>query len=101
MKIQVYLKFIILFFFLGSTKETIKPIEPNIIPKPLSQKITDGFFILDENVNLISTSEVIDVSKYFEMYLKETYQVKFSTKKSGKKMIFGIGSINNSRPRFK
>jgi hexosaminidase len=101
MKIQVYLKFIILFFFLGSTKETIKPIEPNIIPKPLSQKITDGFFILDENVNLISTSEVIDVSKYFEMYLKETYQVKFSTKKSGKKIEFKIdSSIKNEEGYF-
>ena len=90
MKIHYYLKILFLLFLIGCAKETPKSMEPNIIPKPLSQKVEQGVFILNEKSNLIIDDELSDVSNYFESYLKETYQLEFSKNESIKKIIFKI-----------
>ena len=95
MKFYHYLFILFITFFFGCDQKE-KAIEPNIIPKPLSQKIANGVFILDTNVKIISDSELNAVANYFESYLKETYNFTFSSKKSDRKIIFKIDdSIKN------
>jgi hexosaminidase len=96
MKIQVYLNLLFILFLYGCVKETPKPITPNIIPKPLFQKIEKSFFILDENVNLFSDSQLSEVTNYFKTHLKETFNYTFSLNKASKKVICQIdNSIKN------
>jgi hexosaminidase len=90
MKFYHYVFLLFIVFSFGCSKETLKPMEPNIIPKPFSQKINQGVFILDENLNLTSINELNEVSNYFELYLKETYQIEFSKDKNAKKITFKI-----------
>ena len=76
MKIHYYLKVLFLLFLIGCAKETPKSMEPNIIPKPLSQKVEQGVFILNEKSNLIIDDELSDVSNYFESATRVTTRIK-------------------------
>ncbi|SDS14980.1 hypothetical protein SAMN05216503_2136 [Polaribacter sp. KT25b] len=57
MKIHQYFLQVFILIFFGCKNDIKKPIEPNIIPKPLSQTIKKGVFILNKNVKIISPSE--------------------------------------------
>jgi hexosaminidase len=72
------------------TSQSEKQVNPAIIPKPLSKTINQGIFILNKSTNLVTVSQLSKVSNYFESYLKETFQLKFSKEKSGNKIIFKI-----------
>jgi hexosaminidase len=96
MKIHYNLKIIFVLFLFGCAQETSISVAPNIIPKPFSQKIEQGIFVLDEKTNFIFADEISEVANYFESYLKETYNIKFSNHKSTNKIIFKIDeSMNN------
>ncbi|MGB0880521.1 MAG: beta-N-acetylhexosaminidase [Polaribacter sp.] len=90
MKVHNYLKLLFALFLIGCSTETPKAIQPNIIPKPLSQEINEGVFVLDKNVNLVSEDTLSQVSNYFESYINETYQINFSTSENAKKIIFEV-----------
>jgi hexosaminidase len=69
---------------------------PHIIPKPVSEIIKQGIFILDENTKIVTVNQLNGVSDYFESYLKETFQFELSQEKSAKKIVFKIDkSITN------
>jgi hexosaminidase len=90
MKIHHYLLILFIAFFFGCNNKIEKPTTPHIIPKPLSQKIEQGVFVLDENINLVTVDQLSSVSNYFESYLKETYQITFSKNENTKKITFKI-----------
>jgi hexosaminidase len=90
MKIHVYLKFIILLFFIGCSEEKPNALEPNIIPKPIFQKIEDGFFLLDEKTSIVANIEFLKIADFLENSLKEFHDIKLSSKKDGKKIVFTV-----------
>lgn len=100
MKTHHYLKIIFVLFLFGCAQETVKPIEPAIIPKPLSQKIEQGVFMLDHHVNIFAIDELSEVSNYLKSYLKETLQLEFSKKESTKKIIFKIDKSISSEEGY-
>jgi hypothetical protein len=54
MKTYLYLKLLIIILLTGYGPEIDKITEPSIIPKPLSQKIGNGYFIFDNDVAIVS-----------------------------------------------
>ena len=90
MKFYRHLLPLFIVFFFGCNKQIEKPIEPNIIPKPLSQTIEKGVFILDEEINLIVNDDLKKVANYFKSYIKEAYQIEFSKDNSSKKVVLKI-----------
>lgn len=75
MKIHNYLKIIILLILFGCTKETPKPIEPNIIPKPNSVIVKEGSFILSNKTSLQPISEFQNVANFLDDYLHKKYRL--------------------------
>ena len=92
MKFQHYLFIIFIIIFFGCNNKPAKPIEPNIIPKPLFQKIEKGVFILDENTSIDSYSEFQNVANFLKSYFSETYNFKLPSNKSNNQILF----INDS-----
>jgi hexosaminidase len=92
MKFPHYLFIVFIIIFFGCNNKPEKPIEPNIIPKPLSQKITNGVFILDKETSIESYGEFENVANYLKSYLSETYNFKLLSNKSNNQIIF----INDS-----
>ena len=90
MKTDLYLKLLIIILLTGCGPEIDKIINPSIIPKPLSQKIGNGYFIFDNDVAIVSEPKLQEVSNYFALYLKENYNFKFSNNNSAKKISFKI-----------
>ena len=90
MKIHHYLLILFIPFLFGCENQIEKPTIPHIIPKPLSEKIEKGIFILDESVHLAAPDELSAVSSYFKSYLKETYHINLSKKKKNKTILFKI-----------
>ena len=90
MKTDLYLKLLIIILLTGCGPEIDKIIKPSIIPKPLSQKIGNGYFIFDNDVAIVSKPKLQEVSNYFALYLKENYNFKFSNNNSAKKISFKI-----------
>lgn len=90
MKTYLYLKLLIIILLTGCGPEIDKIIKPSIIPKPLSQKIGNGYFIFDNDVAIVSEPKLQEVSNYFALYLKENYNFKFSNNNSAKKISFKI-----------
>lgn len=90
MKIQLYVKLLILIGCIGCHSKMEKAMEPAIVPKPLFQKIENGFFTLDKEVRLISVPIVDEVSNYLISYLKENYTYRFTDKNSAKTITFII-----------
>ena len=76
MNFQHYLLTFFIAFFFGCNTATEKAIEPNIIPKPLSQKINDGFFILDISTAIETYGEFKNVANYLNSFLTENYNLK-------------------------
>ena len=96
MKTHLYLKFLIIILLTGCRPEIDEIIKPSIIPKPLSQKIGNGSFIFNNDVAIVSEPKLLEVSNYFDLYLKENYNFEFSNNNSSKKITFKIDdSINN------
>ena len=96
MKTYLYLKLLIIILFTGYGPEIDKITEPSIIPKPLSQKIGNGYFIFNHDVAIVSEPKLLEVSNYFNLYLKENYNFELSNNNSSKKITFKIDdSINN------
>ncbi|QTE22445.1 beta-N-acetylhexosaminidase [Polaribacter cellanae] len=96
MKISHY--FLVLFIaILSSCNNQIKkPIEPNIIPIPLSQKIQEGVFILDSSTSIITDNQLKNVSDFFTSFLKDSYNLNLSDKKEKNSIQFKIdASIKN------
>jgi hypothetical protein len=54
MKTYLYLKLLIIILLTGYGPEIDKITEPSIIPKPLSQKSGNGYFIFDNDVAIVS-----------------------------------------------
>jgi hexosaminidase len=90
MKTYLYLKLLIIILLTGCGPEIDKIIKPSIIPKPLSQKIGNAYFIFDNDVAIVSKPKLQEVSNYFALYLKENYNFKFSNNNSAKKISFKI-----------
>jgi len=90
MKHPYYILFLIALLFLSCKEQSSQVEEIAIIPKPLYQKIEKGVFILDGNVQLISTEKLNEVSNYFEAHVRESYQLEFFKNKSDKKIIFKL-----------
>jgi hexosaminidase len=88
MKIQVYLKIVFLIILFGCTKETPTAILPNIIPKPISQKIEQGVFILNKNTGLETFGSFKNVANYLSSYFLETYNFKLPLNKSDNQIVF-------------
>ncbi|PQB07436.1 hypothetical protein BST83_09880 [Polaribacter filamentus] len=82
MKFQHYLFIIFIIIFFGCNNKPAKPIEPNIIPKPLFQKIEKGVFILDENTSIDSYGDFQNVANFLKSYFSETYNFKLPSNKS-------------------
>jgi hexosaminidase len=96
MKFNHYLLPLFIVFFFGCNNQIEEPTKPAIIPKPVFQKIEKDFFLLNENINLITDLQLSEVANYFKSYLKETYQLEFSNNKNTKKIAFNIDeSIEN------
>ena len=96
MKTHLYLKFLIIILLTGCRPEIDEIIKSSIIPKPLSQEIGTGYFIFNHDITIISEPELQEVSNYFNLYLKENYNIKLSNNNSTKKITFKIDdSINN------
>ena len=96
MKTHLYLKFLIIILLTGCRPEMDEKIKSSIIPKPLSQEIGTGYFIFNHDITIISEPELQEVSNYFNLYLKENYNIKLSNNNSTKKITFKIDdSINN------
>ena len=92
MKFQHYLFIIFIIIFFGCNNKPAKPIEPNIIPKPLFQKIEKGVFILDENTSIDSYGDFQNVANFLKSYFSETYNFKLPSNKSNNQILF----INDS-----
>jgi hexosaminidase len=92
MKFQHYLFIVFIIIFFGCNNKPEKPIEPNIIPKPLFQKIEKGVFILDENTSIDSYGEFQNVANFLKSYFSETYNFKLLSNKSNNQILF----INDS-----
>ena len=92
MKFQHYLFIIFIIIFFGCNNKPEKPIEPNIIPKPLFQKIEKGVFILDEKTFIDSYGEFQNVANFLKSYFSETYNFKLLSNKSNNQILF----INDS-----
>ena len=92
MKFQHYLFIIFIIIFFGCNNKPAKPIEPNIIPKPLFQKIEKGVFILDEKTFIDSYGEFQNVANFLKSYFSETYNFKLPSNKSNNQILF----INDS-----
>ena len=90
MKHPYQILFLIALLFLSCKEQSSQVEEIAIIPKPLYQKIEKGVFILDGNVQLISTEKLNEVSNYFEAHVRESYQLEFSKNESDKKIIFKL-----------
>ena len=96
MKTHLYLKFLIIILLTGCRPGIDEIIKSSIIPKPLSQKIETGYFIFNHDVAIISEPKLLEVSNYFDLYLKENYNFELSNNNSSKKITFKIDdSINN------
>jgi hexosaminidase len=100
MKIPHYLLILFIPFLFGCENQIKKPTTPHIIPKPLSEKIKLGVFILDENVRVVSTDELSGVSSYFKSYLQETYQLNLSKKNKTKTILFEIDKNTESEEGY-
>ena len=95
MKRRTLLKLFIPFLLVSCSEKPISS-QSNIIPAPLEQVMTEGHFILDGNVDLVSENKLSQVSNYFESYLKNEYGQTFSTAKEAKSIYFQINkSIEN------
>lgn len=92
MKIHGYLKFIILLSLFGCALENPKPMEPSIIPKPLYQKIANGFFLLDENTSIESEKSFTKIADFLKNSLKEFHNLEISSKNKTKKIVFTFDS---------
>ena len=92
MKFQHYLFIIFIIIFFGCNNKPAKPIEPNILPKPLFQKIEKGVFILDEKTFIDSYGEFQNVANFLKSYFSETYNFKLPSNKSNNQILF----INDS-----
>ena len=92
MKFQHYLFIIFIIIFFGCNNKPAKPIEPNIIPKPLFQKIEKGVFILDEKTFIDSYGEFQNIANFLKSYFSETYNFKLPSNKSNNQILF----INDS-----
>ena len=90
MKHSNFLLYLIISLFFSCSQDSIQQKEIGIIPKPLFQQLGEGVFILDENIRLISDTELSEVSDYFKIYLEEHYQIVFNRQKDTKKIIFTI-----------
>ena len=88
MNFQHYLLTFFIAFFFGCNTATEKAIEPNIIPKPLSQKINDGFFILDISTAIETYGEFKNVANYLNSFLTENYNLKLPSNKSNNQIKF-------------
>ena len=88
MKIHQYFLVLFILFFFGCKNQTEKPIDPNIIPKPISQTINNGVFVLDKNTSLELSGEFENVSTFLNSYLTETYDLKLTSKKNNNQIIF-------------
>ena len=96
MKTHLYLKILIIILLTGCRPEIDEIIKPSIIPKPLSQKIGNGYFIFNHEVAIVSEPKLLEISNYLTLYLKENYNFKLSNNNSPKKITFKIDdSINN------
>lgn len=83
MKNQVYLFLLLSICLLGCTFDTSEPVEPSIIPKPNSLKISDGSFILDDNTVISAEDEFLDVANYFQDYVEEKFDIKLTNDNDG------------------
>ena len=90
MKTHLYLKILIIILLTGCRPEMDEIIRPSIIPRPLTQKIGNGSFIFNHEVAIISEPKLLEVSNYFNLYLKENYNFELSNNNSTKKISFKI-----------
>ena len=96
MKIRSYLKFVFVVFLLGCTSNISKPFVPHIIPKPITQKINKGSFVLDNKTSIKNNTEFNDVAKYFKSYIKENFNIRLKEKEGKNEIILKLNSdLNN------
>ena len=100
MKHSNFLLYLIISLFFSCSQDSIQQKEIGIIPKPLFQQLGEGVFILDENIRLISDTELSEVSDYFKIYLEEHYQIVFNRQKDTKKIIFTINDTITSEEGY-
>ncbi|WP_369048718.1 beta-N-acetylhexosaminidase [Tenacibaculum sp. UWU-22] len=67
-------------------------IAPNIIPKPVSQIINTGTFLLNEKTNLIFDNQYKQVADYFTAHLKSQFNFELNKHNSNKKIVFSLNS---------
>ncbi len=63
------------FLFLSCQESVLPPVEVAIIPKPLSQEINAGTFILDQATSFAADSVLTDVAEYTKAYLLNSYGI--------------------------
>ncbi len=88
MRVQLYIKLLFILFLFGCTKIAPKPIAPNIIPKPLVQKLNNTTFILDEKTFIESNLKFKKIAFFLSTYFEEKHQLKLSTIKNKNTIVF-------------
>ena len=88
MKIHHYFLALFILIFWGCQNNSQKPIEPNIIPKPVSLTLEKEVFVLNKNTSLALFGEFESVANFFNSYLKETFDLELTSKKSSNQIIF-------------
>ncbi|TVZ55409.1 hexosaminidase [Lutibacter sp. Hel_I_33_5] len=97
MKFHHYILLVFILFIKSCSEKPSDPVSPNIIPKPLSEKILQGVFILNNETKIEANEALKSVSNYFTNYLNEGYQINLSDAKTGNIISFTIDEtiINN------
>ena len=88
MRVQLYIKLLFILLLFGCTKKAPKPIAPNIIPKPLVQKLNNTTFILDEKTFIESNLKFKKIAFFLSTYFEEKHQLKLSTIKNKNTIVF-------------
>ena len=96
MKFQFRVLFSIFLILSSCTSKVDDAIEPNIIPKPISQTLIDGVFLLSDETSLEPNTEFENVVNFLDSFLHEKYGFNLSTSKSNNSIIFNYDdSIKN------
>lgn len=93
MKHQYYLILFFAFLCIQCKKDFNKIEEIAIIPQPLEQVITDGFFVIDNNLFIENPTELTSVTNYFTEILQSEFGINSTNQETQNKISFTLNPI--------
>ena len=69
-------------------EEPLQAVEPQIIPKPMSQELNHGQFVLDSDVGLLYNEEFKVSAEFFKNFIESSGLIKLKSQKSGRNISF-------------